>query len=178
MLQHDFSDPTVRVEPSPFGSAQNALARKALPGPTWAWAGLAAIAVSALGYLVTRSPAPAHAAHPPSSVAAEPGAAEPGAPPAEAAPGSSPAVAAASTSAAAEPAAPATAAEPAAPATAVPAASDGEHAATPTQTAPVTASEGATEPTAGARSKKKARGSAHRSSRKRAATASVQAGPK
>jgi hypothetical protein len=56
MIQSNASHPA-STERSPFQSAQSALARKPLPGPMWAWAGLAAVAVSGLAYLVTRGPA-------------------------------------------------------------------------------------------------------------------------
>lgn len=58
----------------PFQSAQRSLAARALPGPSWAWAGLACLAAGALAFLVTRdAAAPANGKH---ALRAELGAAE------------------------------------------------------------------------------------------------------
>ncbi|HVZ35964.1 MAG TPA: hypothetical protein VG963_26235, partial [Polyangiaceae bacterium] len=54
------------VPPASFGafqSAERALNRKALPGPSWAWGALAAVALVGLGYLVMPGSEPAPAKH-------------------------------------------------------------------------------------------------------------------
>ena len=57
MNQSNVSHASSGPERSPFQSVESALNRKPLPGPTWAWAGLAAAAVCGLVFLVTRGPA-------------------------------------------------------------------------------------------------------------------------
>jgi hypothetical protein len=57
MNQSNLSQSPIGAEHSAFQSAQSALTRKPLPGPTWAWPVLAAVAVAGLAYLVTRAPA-------------------------------------------------------------------------------------------------------------------------
>jgi len=52
MTQSNLSNSTSVPEHSAFQSAQSALARKPLPGPRWAWPGVAALAVAAVAYLV------------------------------------------------------------------------------------------------------------------------------
>jgi hypothetical protein len=52
MTQPNLSNSTSSTEHSAFQSAQSALARKPLPGPRWAWPGVAALAIAGVAYLV------------------------------------------------------------------------------------------------------------------------------
>jgi hypothetical protein len=57
MTDSNLSDPPASADRSPFQGSQNALTRRALPGPAWAWPVLGVLAAAGLLYLVTRSPA-------------------------------------------------------------------------------------------------------------------------
>lgn len=162
MTQPNLSNSTSSTEHSAFQSAQSALARKPLPGPRWAWPGVAALAVAGVAYLVAGT----SGEH--TSQRAAP------APSAEGAPSeaSNPVT---TTTAALEPAAPAPAPAPTPPAAApAPAPANDLAAAAPKADAePAKASEDAEQAVASASAvtKKKARGGAHRAKRKRSARA-------
>jgi hypothetical protein len=155
MTQFNSSNSTSGAEHSAFQSAQSALARKPLPGPRWAWPGVAALAVAAVAYLVAGTSGE-HAGQHPTPPAAE------GAPPEAPNPVTT-------TVAALEPtaAAPAPTTPPASPApapvndlAAAPPKAEAEAAKASEDAAPAVAS-------ASASTKKKARGAAHRAKRKR-----------
>jgi hypothetical protein len=158
MTQSNFSNSTSGAEPSAFQSAQSALARKPLPGPRWAWPGVAALAVAAVGYLVagTSGEHPGHRAAPsPSAESAPPEAPSP----------------ITTTTAALEPTAPAAA--PATPPEAPAPTAVNDLAASPAkaEAEPTKASNDTEQAVASASTttKKKVRGAAHRAKRKRSA---------
>jgi hypothetical protein len=156
MTQFNLSNSTSGAEHSAFQSAQSALARKPLPGPRWAWPGVAGLAVAAVAYLVAGSSGE-HAGHRPAP-----------SPSAESAPPEAPNPVT-TTVAALEPTAPTT--PPAAPAPAAVndlAASPAKAEAEPTQVGNDTEQAVAS---ASATTKKKVRGAAHRAKRKRSARA-------
>ncbi len=160
MTQSNLSNSTSGAEHSAFQSTQSALARKPLPGPRWAWPGVAALAVAAVAYLVagTSGEHAGHRAAPsPSAETAPPEASNP----------------ASTTVAALEPAAPA-ATPTGSPASSVTAPPVNDLAASPTngETDPAKA-DSASEPavaSAPASTKRKARGAARRAKGKRAAS--------
>lgn len=159
MTQPHLSNATNGAEHSAFQSTQSALARKPLPGPEWAWPGVAALAVAAIAYLVAGTSGE-HAAHsPPPSAPAE-------SPPAEAA---SPTTT--TTVAALQPPAPAPAAAPTNPP--APAPADVAAPAPKPEAEPTKARDDSEHAVASssALTKKKLRGAAHRSIKKRSAPA-------
>jgi hypothetical protein len=165
MTQSNFSNSTSGAEPSAFQSAQSALARKPLPGPRWAWPGVAVLAVAGVAYLVAGTSGE-HAGH-----RAAPS------PSAESAPPEAPSPIT-TTTAALEPTAPATppaapAAAPATPPAAPAPAAVNDLAASPAkaEAEPTKASNDTEQAVASvsATTKKKVRGAAHRAKRKRSA---------
>jgi hypothetical protein len=163
MTQPNLSDSTNGAEQhSAFHSAQSALARKPLPGPRWAWPGVAALAVAGVAYLVAGTSGE-HAGHKPAP-----------SPSAEGAPTEEAANPVTTTTAALQPAAPEAAptTPPAAPAPPAPAPASDVAAAPPKAEAePAKPSDAAEAAVASAAptTKKKARG--HRAKRKRSAPA-------
>jgi hypothetical protein len=160
MTQSNLSNSTSSTQHSAFHSAQSALARKPLPGPRWAWPGVAALAVAGVAYLVagTSGEHSSHRAAPSPSAEGAPSEA------------SNPVT---TTTAALEPAAPAAA--PTQPAAAPPPApaNDLAAAAPKAEAEPAKASDDTEQAVASASgtTKKKARGGAHRAKRKRSARA-------
>jgi hypothetical protein len=164
MTQSNVSNPTSGPEHSAFRSAQFALARKPWPGPPWAGPGVAALAVAGVAYLVASTTgghaAPRAAAAPSAEIAGLDGS-NPAA--SATAPEPTPPVAAPS-SPATPPAAAPTNDLAAAPAGAAAAPANAAEPAKPSDAEPAVAS-------ASAVTKKKARGAAHRSNRKRSTRA-------
>lgn len=166
MTQSNVSNPTSGPEHSAFRSAQFALARKPWPGPPWAGPAVAALAVAGVAYLVASTTgghaAPRAAASPSAEIAGLDGS-NPAA--SATAPEPTPPVAAPSSPATPPAAAPANdlAAAPAN-AAAAPASAAAEPAKPSDDAEPAVAS-------ATAITKKKARGAAHRGSRKRSTRA-------